>query len=925
MSFLSAHPRSHIRTWLFGLVFLASGAILVLGVISYAGFINVRTLSTMLVSKQIAQLADRASTGRTLSEVFAKIDLISRTFQGRDDIIASEGGPLFGTLADLSDSEVNKECKCMRTSFSSFLSAFITACRTMNMLLAERIAVEQKTHHELDELETQVGNALIQSVKEGKDSSHFEQLLALASTYRESLLRLDKMSLSLSSVRSSEEIERWLTPILASVDDLALRLKTISASTQEVASHGQSISADIQDYRKCVSRLADAMLDVNLSLEELNSARQGLLRMMEAEDKRTKDESQQVESEIRRVVRTAQITTLGVALCILILVTWLTVLITKRGIEQPLQSIIGKIGKIRGGDSPDASTLSDIEEWRSIEIALREMWSEIAQANSQLRESEERYRTLFEAAQDGMAVIEIKTGIIVSCNQALCHLVERNIEQIVGQRQSLLHPPQDLINGESPTDWEHRQDPAGTTLEDRLLAKSGKIVPVEIRSTHFKVNGRGHILGVFRDITERRKAEDQLRRTSVLLDTIVDNIPNMIFLKDARDLRFVLFNKAGEELLGYSRNELFGKNDYDFFPKEQADFFTEKDREVLHGKVLVDIPEELLKTRNKGMLTLHTKKVVLLDAHGESEYLLGISEDITEHKQTIEALRKSEEKYRGIFDESVAAIFAFDNNKNFIDSNQAGLDLLGYSREELLHMSIPDVDADPVVVLPSHQQLLFGGRLVNYEHTLRRNDGTVITVLNNSRPLTDLDGNVIGMLSTLIDITEIKRAEEVLKTALQEKEILLREIHHRVKNNMQVVSSLLTLQAERIDNEHVRQALLDSQQRIHAMAMIHETLYGGQNLAVIDLSEYLGHLVRYLKDIYCSHEGVCINVELGKVELSLDQAVPCGLIVNELVTNSFRHAFVEGRGERSRSKPVVSMRGSWCWKCATMGWGYPRI
>ncbi|MCP4677141.1 MAG: PAS domain S-box protein [Deltaproteobacteria bacterium] len=134
-----------------------------------------------------------------------------------------------------------------------------------------------------------------------------------------------------------------------------------------------------------------------------------------------------------------------------------------------------------------------------------------------------------------------------------------------------------------------------------------------------------------------------------------------------------------------------------------------------------------------------------------------------EEKTNEEELRKSEEKYRGIFDESVAAIYVFDEKKNFVDTNQAGVDLLGYPREELLSMSIPDVDADPVVVLPAHQQLLSGDRIINFEHRLRRKDGKIISVLNNSKPLTDTEGNAIGMQSTLIDITERKQAEERLR------------------------------------------------------------------------------------------------------------------------------------------------------------------
>ena len=131
--------------------------------------------------------------------------------------------------------------------------------------------------------------------------------------------------------------------------------------------------------------------------------------------------------------------------------------------------------------------------------------------------------------------------------------------------------------------------------------------------------------------------------------------------------------------------------------------------------------------------------------------------------ETEEWLRKSEEKYRGIFDASIAAIYLFDDQKRFLDSNRAGLDLLGYDRDELLNMSIPDVDADLVVVLPAHKQVLGGDRLTNYEHQLKRKDGAIITVLNNSIPITDAQGHVIGMQSTLLDITERKRAQEALK------------------------------------------------------------------------------------------------------------------------------------------------------------------
>lgn len=138
-------------------------------------------------------------------------------------------------------------------------------------------------------------------------------------------------------------------------------------------------------------------------------------------------------------------------------------------------------------------------------------------------------------------------------------------------------------------------------------------------------------------------------QSPTFVDSIIENIPNMIFVKDAKDLRFVRFNKAGEELLGYSREEMLGKNDFDFFPKPQAEFFTKKDQLVLQGKIVVDIPEETITTKH-GTKYLHTKKIPILDVKGNPAFLLGISEDIT--------LRKAAEEQRFVLAQEKAANMA---------------------------------------------------------------------------------------------------------------------------------------------------------------------------------------------------------------------------------------------------------------------------
>ncbi|HJV92486.1 MAG TPA: response regulator [Azonexus sp.] len=152
-------------------------------------------------------------------------------------------------------------------------------------------------------------------------------------------------------------------------------------------------------------------------------------------------------------------------------------------------------------------------------------------------------------------------------------------------------------------------------------------------------------------LNQHRRNAEEIRATSRLLDSIVENIPNMIFLKRAADLRYELFNKAGERLLGLDRQVILGKNDHDLFSREEADFFTGKDREVLAAATEIDIPEEIVTTSQGAQRILHTRKLVLRDSQDKAEFLLGISEDITEHKHAAEEL----ERYRAHLEQLVAA------------------------------------------------------------------------------------------------------------------------------------------------------------------------------------------------------------------------------------------------------------------------------
>jgi PAS domain S-box-containing protein len=188
-------------------------------------------------------------------------------------------------------------------------------------------------------------------------------------------------------------------------------------------------------------------------------------------------------------------------------------------------------------------------------------------------------------------------------------------------------------------------------------------------------------------------------------------------------------------------------------------------------------------------------------------------------------------------------------------------------------------------------------------HRLLMPDGRIKYVHEQCETVFDESGKALRSMGTVQDITERKRAAERIERSLAEKEVLLKEIHHRVKNNMQVVSSLLMLQSRHIKDDTIRAIFNESRSRIHSMSLIHEKLYGSEDLAHIDFSEYVGVLVKELGSIY-NRPDVAFSVDMPGIFLDINTGIPCGLIINELVSNSLKHAFPEG----GKGKIIVGLR-----------------
>jgi PAS domain S-box-containing protein len=188
------------------------------------------------------------------------------------------------------------------------------------------------------------------------------------------------------------------------------------------------------------------------------------------------------------------------------------------------------------------------------------------------------------------------------------------------------------------------------------------------------------------------------------------------------------------------------------------------------------------------------------------------------------------------------------------------------------------------------------GKVHNSEEEGRLKDGTSWNYLVTSSPMRDEDGNIFAVVEVFKDVTERKRVEGEIKAALAEKEVLLKEVHHRVKNNMQIISSLLTLQSMQTQNKSVQKMLQDSRDRIGSMALIHEKLYRSRDMTRVDFKDYVKDLADSLMDPYKGR--IALKMDVDDVPLGIHLAVPCGLIINELVSNSLKHAFLdEGKGE----------------------------
>jgi PAS domain S-box-containing protein len=547
--------------------------------------------------------------------------------------------------------------------------------------------------------------------------------------------------------------------------------------------------------------------------------------------------------------------------------------------------------------------------YTAIETALHRSTME-----SQIRESEEKYRTIIDTIEDGYYEVDLQ-GNFQFANDTFCsihgiprdELISSNYRQYLDEENA--KKAYQIFNNVYMTKIPKK------SLDWEIIRRDGNRRFIEY-SISLITNSRGTIegfRGIVRDITERKRIEHALLESEAKARALINAPTDTVILID----RMGIIHDANERAirnLGDNAGQIIGLNIYSMFSSEIAELRRGQADKVFDSGKPVRFEEE------REGVWFDTVVYPIFDEFGKVPKVAVIAREITDQKLSDKALRESEEKYRLLADHVTDVIWIMDMDLKFTYISPSVERLSGYTVEDLENLSLKDIQ-DPEELerssdyierdLASEQagQLnRFSYRIL--EHKLFRKDGIPIWVEDKMTFLRDKDGQPIGILGITRDITMRKEAEEKIKASLSEKENLLKEIHHRVKNNLQIISSMLRLQESRIKDEGLIRIFMDSRNRIRSMALIHERLYKSDNIASIDFAEYINLIVTELHQTY-SYKPAQITLEMNvdRIFLGIDQAIPCGLIISELVSNAMKYAFPRELGKNGKIRITFHKKG----------------
>lgn len=523
-----------------------------------------------------------------------------------------------------------------------------------------------------------------------------------------------------------------------------------------------------------------------------------------------------------------------------------------------------------------------------------------ASLEEKLLECEEKYRSIVETANEGIWITDTEE-VTTFVNQKMAEMLGYTTEEMIGKSAFDFVDKDDMESSRIRTKSQH-EGIKEKGYEMKFCRKDGSIVWSLVSSTPL-IDAEGKHTGnmsMYSDITQCKKAEKELKRTNEELEkwnqetinerqrlyNVLDTLPAMIILLTS-DYHVAFANRRFRKRFG----DPGGRHCYEYYFG-----FTKPCEFCESHKVLETGQPHHWEVSGPDGSVYDAYNLPFTDVDG-SPMILEMDIDVTEQKKAEERLQESEERYRNIVETANEGISIIDAKERITFVNKQVEDMFGYSSEELIGRSMWDFLSDESKAVIKH---VFSKKGKNINESLEikfiRKDGFPLWTHTNSKSIFDKDGKFLGTLNLHTDITKRKEVEEALRNFEIARK---KEIHHRIKNNLQVISSLLDLQAEKfrnrkiINESEVLEAFRESQDRVKSMALIHEELYKGEELDKLNFSLYIKELADALFVTYkIGNADVSLNMDLEEnILLDMDTAIPLGIIVNELISNSLKYAF----------------------------------
>ncbi|MEG5012103.1 PAS domain S-box protein [Microcoleus sp. B4-C5] len=523
--------------------------------------------------------------------------------------------------------------------------------------------------------------------------------------------------------------------------------------------------------------------------------------------------------------------------------------------------------------------------------------SDRKKAEATLRDSEERFRATVEQAAVGITHPDA-TGRYLRVNQKFCEIVGYSASELLSRTWMDVTYPEDI-----DADLEQNKKLfAGKIdsfkMEKRLLHKDGTVVWVNITVSLIKepLSGAIYNVVVTEDISDRKKTEAALKESEERFRQLAENIESVFWMVNVQPQEIIYISPAYAKIWGRSCADLYAYGRFfteSFHPEDRDRVIATFTKQMESEK---DIEYRIF--RSDGQIRwIRARAFPIRNQAGQVYRIVGIAEDISESKQAEKTIRESEERFRQLAENIQDSVWLMSAEfTDLLYLSPAYEQIWGRSREELYADPLKMMEwvhPEDKILLEEAMGRVLQGESTNTEYRIFLPDGTIRWVCDRAFPIYDESGKIYRIAGICEDISDRKLTDARIQAALREKEVLLKEIHHRVKNNMQVISSLLQLQAQYIEDEATLTLFEESQTRIHSMALIHEQLYQSEHLDRIALSPYVENLVANLYQSFgCGNTSIKFNLKVDPIYLNIETAIPCGLIINELVSNSLKYAFI---------------------------------